>query len=115
MTFELTPFSPFPTSLLSAPHPLSQPSHPSFIQIMSSPSAPDPDYRNNYPDYDASSAAALVFVVLFGLSAITHVVQATLRRSWWMWPLIVGVFGTSRRNADSSRGGGGSKRRGRWG
>ncbi|KAL7411852.1 RTA1 like protein-domain-containing protein [Mrakia frigida] len=49
--------------------------------------------RVNYPDYDASEAAAIVFVVAFGISAIAHIAQASMRKSWWMWPLIVGVLG----------------------
>lgn len=70
--------------------------------------------RVNYPDYDASEAAAIVFVVAFGISAIAHIVQASMRKSWWMWPLIVGVLGTfgrAVRERRGERGGRGERRR----
>lgn len=48
-------------------------------------------------DYDPSEAAALLFVVLFSIVVLAQIVQSSLRRSLWMWPLILGTAGQSKK------------------
>lgn len=45
----------------------------------------------NYP-YDASKAAALIFCVVFALCLLVHFGQAIRYRTFWVWPLIIGLI-----------------------
>ncbi|KAH8593539.1 RTA1 like protein-domain-containing protein [Bisporella sp. PMI_857] len=40
--------------------------------------------------YNPSSAAAIIFVVLFGLSSLYHVFQLTHHRTWYFIPFVIG-------------------------
>lgn len=40
--------------------------------------------------YDPSTVAAVIFVVLFGLSSLGHAVQLLLKRTWYFIPFVVG-------------------------
>ncbi|CAD6441715.1 c2c8fc5d-42c5-4a6d-9e79-da2db35c54fa [Sclerotinia trifoliorum] len=40
--------------------------------------------------YNPSSAAAIIFIVLFGISAIFHIYQLSAKRTWYFIPFIIG-------------------------
>ncbi|KAF4633258.1 hypothetical protein G7Y89_g4864 [Cudoniella acicularis] len=45
--------------------------------------------------YNPSFAAAVIFIVLFGLSTLLHMVQLGLRRTWYFIPFVIGgIFET---------------------
>ncbi|KZV91327.1 hypothetical protein EXIGLDRAFT_648310 [Exidia glandulosa HHB12029] len=51
----------------------------------------DDDTGPNY-DYDANKPAALLFTVIFGIALLLHIGQAIRYRTWWVWPLIIGLI-----------------------
>ena len=42
----------------------------------------DPTIETQY-DYVPSRAAGIIFLSLFGISLLSHIVQATWSRTWW--------------------------------
>lgn len=42
--------------------------------------------------YEPSMAAAIIFILLFGASAILHSVQMGATRTWFMIPFLIGGF-----------------------
>lgn len=40
--------------------------------------------------YEPSMAAAVIFVLLFGVSTILHAVQMFMTRTWFMIPFLIG-------------------------
>lgn len=52
--------------------------------------------------YDPSTAAAVIFVVLFGLSTILHFYQLIRTRTWFMIPFLIGGIRKSPRTPTSS-------------
>lgn len=42
--------------------------------------------------YQPSLAAALVFVILFGIAAIIHFYQMIRTRTWFMIPFVIGAL-----------------------
>jgi len=45
----------------------------------------------NY-DYNANKGAALLFAAIFGIGLIVHSFQAVHYRTFWVWPLILGIM-----------------------
>ncbi|KAJ7171191.1 RTA1-like protein [Mycena filopes] len=45
-----------------------------------------PDDSQNSYGYTPSEAAGIVFIVLFGISTLTHAAQATYYKMWWLLP-----------------------------
>jgi hypothetical protein len=48
---------------------------------------------NDYYKYDPSLAAAIIFIIAFGLSGFYHAYQVARLRSWYFIPFVVGCAG----------------------
>ncbi|KZV91326.1 hypothetical protein EXIGLDRAFT_97478 [Exidia glandulosa HHB12029] len=60
--------------------------HPQIPKPVVPPHVPHANYT-----FDASEPAALIFCVVFGLLFLLHTGQAVRYKTWWVWPLIIGL------------------------